>query len=282
MRLIFAFLTLLTPLCAADTLLILGAVPQEIVPLEKALVGRADVVVEGIPCETGTIAGHPVVLALTGVGKTNSAMVTTAMLLHWHPAAALMTGTAARIRRTIRTGDIVIAEIVTFHDAGSLTSTGMVQGKLDSSGHLVTTKWFSPTREKTDPFNFADTPEWIGFAAKVAKQYTPPAVTLDGQTYTPIVRTGRVTSGDLSGVTEVKIADIKAKLDPDLMEMESAGFAQVCLYYRVPHLVIRSGSNWAEERNNDDYLRLSPTAARQAAWFTQALVEHLPTGSANP
>ncbi len=282
MRLILAFLALLTPLGAADTLLILGAVPQEIVPLEQALAGRADVIVEGIPCETGTIAGHPVVLALTGVGKTNAALVTTAMLLHWRPAAALMTGTAARIRRTIRTGDIIIAEETVFHDAGSLTSTGMVQGKLDAGGHLVTTKWFSPTREKTDPFNFPDTPAWVRFAADVAKQYTPPVVALDGQTYVPVVRTGRVTSGDLSGVTEAKIADIKAKVDPDLMEMESAGFAQVCLFFHVPHLVIRSGSNWAEERNNDDYLRLSPIAARQAALFTQALVEHLPAGSANP
>ncbi len=102
------------------------------------------------------------------------------------------------------------------------------------------------------------------------------SVTLDGAAYEPVIWKGTVTSGDLSGVTEVKIADIRAKIDPDLMEMESAAFAQVCQFFQVPHLVIRSGSNQAEERNNDDYLRLSPIAARQAALFTLEIASQLP------
>jgi adenosylhomocysteine nucleosidase len=282
MRFLVLFAALLSPLFATERILILGAVPQEIVPIDEALANRADILVDGIPCETGEIGGHAVVVALTGVGKTNSAMVTTAMILHWRPAAALMTGTAARIRRTVRTGDIIIATDTIFHDAGSLTAHGMVQGKLDSDGHLVTTTWFSPTREKTDPFHFADTPAWVRYATQVAATYVPPAVTVDGTTYQPVVRAGRVATGDFSGVTEAKIADIREKIDPDLMEMESAGFVQVCSFFHIPHLVIRSGSNWAEERNNDDYLRLSPIAARQAALFTVFLVKNLPALATNP
>ncbi len=259
-----------------DTILILGAVPQEIVPLVQQLQNPGKVTVAGIPCDTGKIGGYDVVIALTGVGKTSSAMVTTAMLMQFHPRLAFMTGTAARIRRTIRTGDIIIASNLSFHDAGSLTRDGMVQGKLDATGNLVTTKWFTPTGERGNPFSFPDSTELVAYAQKIAANYIPEKVTLDGTTYQPIVRVGVVTSGDLSGVTDQKIADIKAKIDPDLMEMESASFAQVCEFFQVPHLVIRSGSNWAEERNNDDYLRLSPIAAKHAALFTAELVRQLP------
>ncbi len=267
---------------ADDKILILGAVPQEIVPLVAQLQGDQKTVVQGIPCDIGKLGSHEVVIALTGVGKTNSAMVTTALLMQFHPKVAFMTGTAARIRRTVKTGDIIIASTVSFHDAGSLTADGIVQGKLDTNGKLVTTTWFTHTGEKGNPFSFADTPDLVTYAQKIAEHYVPEKVTLDGVTYQPVVRVGTVTSGDLSGVTEKKIADIKAKIDPDLMEMESAGFVQVCQFFQVPRLVIRSGSNWAEERNNDDYLRLSPIAAKHAALFTAELVRQFPSAPLSP
>jgi adenosylhomocysteine nucleosidase/futalosine hydrolase len=276
MNRLILFLLLAMPLSAAQPILILGAVPQEIVPVVAALQDHRQTTIAGIPCDTGTLGGHEVVVALTGVGKTNSAMTTTALVVALNPSKAFMTGTAARIRRTIRTGDIIIASVTSFHDAGSLTAEGMVQGKLADDGTLVATMWFSPTRDRTNPFVFPDSPELVAYAEKEAAGYTPEPVTLDGATYQPVIRTGTVASGDLSGVTEVKIADIRAKINPDLMEMESASFAQVCQFYKVPHLVIRSGSNWAKEHNNDDYLRLSPIAARQAALFTVVLVRNLP------
>lgn len=274
-RRLFTLFVLAPALAAAEPILILGAVPQEIVPVVAALQDPHGRLIEGIPCDTGTIGRHEVVIALTGVGKTNSAMVTTALIIALHPPKAFMTGTAARIRRTIRTGDIIIASTTAFHDAGSLTSDGIVQGKLADDGRLVATTWFSPTRDRTNPFSFSDTPELVAYASEAATHYIPESVSVDGKSYQPVVRVGTVASGDLSGVTEAKIEDIRRKLDPDLMEMESASFAQVCQFYGVPHLVIRSGSNWAKEHNNDDYLRLSPIAARQAALFTVALVRGL-------
>lgn len=273
---LLALLVLAPALSRAEPILVLGAVPQEIVPLVAALKDPREKTIEGIPCNLGTIGSHEVVIALTGVGKTHSAMVTTALLVTLHPTKAFMSGTAARIRKTVRTGDIIIVSTATFHDAGSLTSEGMVQGKLADNGSLVATTWFSPTRDRTNPFSFADSPELVAYAADQAARYQPETVTLDGSTYRPVVRVGTVATGDLSGVTEAKISDIRQKLDPDLMEMESAGFAQVCQFYHVPHLVIRSGSNRAKEHNNDDYLKLSPIAARQAALFTLALVRGLP------
>jgi adenosylhomocysteine nucleosidase len=280
MRGVFIFIALTSALAASEKILIVGALPQEIAPIEKGLADRSDSIVDGIPCETGELGAHEVVLALTGVGKENAVLATTTLILHYHPAAALMTGTAARIRRTVRTGDIIIASTTVLHDAGSLTSSGIDQTWSDASGHSVAMKWPSPSRTLSDPFNFPGSPEWVAYASGIAARYVPPPVTLDGSSYRPVVRVGVVATGDLSGVSEMKIADIRAKFDPDLMEMESAGFARACEFFHVPHLVIRSGSNLAEEHNIQDYFRLSPIAARQAALFTMELVRSL--GSSLP
>jgi adenosylhomocysteine nucleosidase len=269
-------LGLIPALGAADPILVVGAVPQETKPITDAMSGRESVVIDGIPCERGTLGPHEIVVSLTGIGKTNAAMATTDLILRLHPSAAFMTGTAARIRPAVRTGDVIIASLVSFHDVGSLTAAGMLQTWPDKSGHQAPMAWPSPGRQMASAVAFPATPELLTFAVTQARTYVAPPVTLDGSTYTPVVRSGTVATGDLSGVTEAKISDIREKLDPDLMEMESGAFAQVCQFYRVPHLVIRSGSNVAEEKNTNDYLRLSPIAARQAALFTAELVRNLP------
>jgi nucleoside phosphorylase len=260
----------------ADTILILGAVPQEIVPLQQALAAAASETIDGIPCDVGQIGGHRVILALTGVGKENSVMVTTALLDHYRPRYALMTGTAARIRRTVRTGDVIIVRRVAYHDVGSLTPDGVVTGKLDQAGHLVATPWFGPDRQRSTISEFAPDPGLLALAVDYAGRFAPEPVSLPGLAYVPVVRLGSVVTGDLSGVTDAKIADIRRRFDPDLMEMESAAFAHVCTYLHVPFLIIRSGSNYAEEQNYDDYVRLSPIAARHAAAFTLGLLPSLP------
>jgi len=40
-------------------------------------------------------------------------------------------------------------------------------------------------------------------------------------------------------------------------------------------LIVRAGSNVAQEAPNDDYLRLGPIAARQAAYFSLHLLKYL-------
>jgi len=273
-----AFLALaLVTAAHADTLLILGAVPQEIVPIQEALKASSDQTeIEGIPCEHARLGAHELYVALTGVGKTNSAMVTAVLICHLHPKFALMTGTAARIRRSVRTGDIILATRITFHDMGSLTHDGIVTGKMDANGKLVDQLWWGPDRQHSTQYGYAPDPALLALASRLATSFVPERVATQGLDYVPVVRTGTVVTGDLSGVTDEKIADIRKRLDPDLMEMESASFAQVCSYLHTPFLVIRSGSNFAEEHNFDDYIRLSPIAARHAALFTLELVRSLP------
>ena len=93
-------------------------------------------------------------------------------------------------------------------------------------------------------------------------------MTVNGETYQPTVLTGVVTASDLFGVSDAKIADMKAKLDPDIMEMESAAVAQVCTQLGTPHIVFRAGSNRTQSDPGSDYRKLGQTAAHAAARWT--------------
>jgi adenosylhomocysteine nucleosidase len=69
-------------------------------------------------------------------------------------------------------------------------------------------------------------------------------------------------------VSDAKIADMRKKLNPDIMEMESAAIAQVCWQLGVPHLVFRAGSNRTQSNPGNDYRLLGQKAAHAAARWT--------------
>jgi adenosylhomocysteine nucleosidase len=89
-------------------------------------------------------------------------------------------------------------------------------------------------------------------------------------------RPGIICSGDVFGMTESKLQDIRTKLKAELVEMEGAVIGQVCHELQLPHLVIRGGSNLAQENPGNDYKRLGQIAARSAALFTLHVLKQLP------
>jgi adenosylhomocysteine nucleosidase len=106
---------------ASDTILILGAVPQEIPVLTNALESPEKKLLWGIPYWQGKLHGKPVVVAITGIGKTYTAMTTTLFITEFKPRLVLMTGTGARINQQLRTGDVIVATHTYEHGYGSLT-----------------------------------------------------------------------------------------------------------------------------------------------------------------
>jgi len=76
-------------------------------------------------------------------------------------------------------------------------------------------------------------------------------------------------------VTDQRIKTLRERFNADIMEMESGPLGLVAEFLQVPFLVIRAGSNIAQEAPNDDYLRLGPIAAKEAAKFTVHWVKFL-------
>lgn len=247
-----------------DTIVILGAVPQEIPVLTGALQNPEKKNLWGIPYWQGTLHGKPVVIAITGIGKTYTGMTTTLFLREFRPRLVLMTGTGARVNDELRTGDVVVATHTYEHDYGSLTSAGMTYRPMNS-----------PDNGKEVENEFTPDEALLELVKKAMSSYPAQTVNANGGTYKNTVRFGVVTSSDLFGVTERRLTLLREKFKADIMEMESAPLGHVCETFGVPYLIIRSGSNLAQEEPNNDYLRLGPIAAKEAAKFSLHLLQYL-------
>jgi adenosylhomocysteine nucleosidase/futalosine hydrolase len=247
-----------------NTIVVLGAVPQEITLFTDAMGKPPKSEVWGIPYYRGKIAGKDVVVAITGIGKTFTGMTTTLFIHQFKPRLVLMSGTGARINQALRTGDVIVATETHEHDYGSLTRTGMVYRPLNGpdNGNEVQNAFSPPS-------------SLLSAADKAMTTYAAPEVTANGSTYRVKVRRGVVSSSDLFGVTQERIDSLRTKFHTDIMEMESAPLGLVCQTLGVPYLIVRAGSNVAQEAPNDDYLRLGPIAAREAARFSLHLLEYL-------
>jgi adenosylhomocysteine nucleosidase len=237
--------------------LILGAMPSEVRTIVAQLEKRTTGTLACFPYDAGVLRGRRVIVAVTGVGVTNGAMVCALFIEKFQPSEVIVSGTGSRFNPRIRTGDTVISLKTIHHAAGSLTADGMVYRKVRGPLPGEMTSWF-----------FKPDPALLALAKAAVKTYEPDPVTVDGETYVPRVLTGVVTASDMFGVSDEKIADMKAKLDPDIMEMESAAIAQVSTQLGVPHIVFRAGSNRTQSDPGNDYRKLGQIAAHAAARWT--------------
>jgi adenosylhomocysteine nucleosidase len=183
------------------TTLILGAMPSEVRLNQAQLTGRKSGTFAGFPYDTGRLRGRKVVVAVTGVGATNGAMVAALFAEHVRPAELIVTGTGSRFHPRVRTGDTVISIKTIHHAAGSLTDDGMVYRKLRGPLPSRMTSWF-----------FRPDAQLLALAKSAVRTYVSEEIVVDGARYHPAVFTGVVTPSDLFGVSDAKIADMREKL----------------------------------------------------------------------
>ena len=237
--------------------LILGAMPSEVRTIVGQLERRTSGTLACFPYDAGMLRGRRVIVAVTGVGVTNGAMVCALFVEHFHPSEVIVSGTGSRFNPHLRTGDTVISTKTIHHAAGSLTADGMVYRSVRGPLPGKMTSWF-----------YKPDPRLLGLAKGAIRSYAAEPVTVDGETYVPRVLTGVVTASDMFGVSDEKIADMKLKLDPDLMEMESAAIAQVATQLGTPHIVFRAGSNRTQSNPGEAYRKVGQIAAHAAARWT--------------
>lgn len=270
MKYLWAAWTILA--CAAcrpvpqEVTLVIGAVPWEMAPVEEALTEARAGAVDGIAYTRGRLYGMPVVVGLTGVGKTNAGLVVGVLTNEFKPKRVIFSGTGGRVKPEIKAGAVILAEEATFHDAGDLLDDGMRLLPVFGPGKGV----------RTEPV-FKPDPGLLASALRAAESYQPSElISVDGETYATTIRTGRVTTGDLFSVNAWKLDQIRRELDADLLEMEGASVGQACQTLGVPWILIRGGSDLVRAGDaSNDYLKYGPIAARQAALFTLHFIEQL-------
>jgi len=231
--------------------------PSEIRLIDAALAKQEAGKLANFPYRKGFLGRFEVVTAVTGVGVTNGAMVSALFIREFCPAAVLVSGTGSRLNPSVACGDVIISKLTIHHAAGSLGEAGMVYRKVRG-----------PWSGKMSHYAYKPDARLFSEAKRIAKDYEAAPVSVDGRRYHPKVYPGTVSASDLFGVNQAKIDDLRLKLNPDLMEMESAAIAQVCDHMGCAHLVFRAGSNRTQANPGADYRKYGQKAAAAAARWT--------------
>ena len=108
---------------------IIGAMEQEIALLQSRIAQPQHEKVAHVAITRGTLAGKPILLAQSGIGKVNAAITTTILLEKYQAACVINTGSAGGLQGGMKQGDVVVGIQTAHHDADA-TAFDYVIGQL--------------------------------------------------------------------------------------------------------------------------------------------------------
>ncbi|TFF65360.1 5'-methylthioadenosine/adenosylhomocysteine nucleosidase [Helcococcus ovis] len=214
---------------------IIGAMPKEVEAIKDKMLNIKEENIQGVDFYFGKINNQDVILTKSGVGKVNASIITTLMIMTYHPDYIVNIGTAGGMLKEQNTLDIVISENVIQHDF----DTSYIDGK---SGIGITTKSDELLRNK------------------VKESFLKNKV--DSNIYF-----GDIISGDVFVGEEVKVLELKEKFPTAIAcEMEAAAIGYTCDKFNIPFIIIRSLSDIVHHDNsNIDFMKNVEITSKRSA-----------------
>lgn len=228
------------------------AIPQELAHLRAVLADSQSQEAAHTVFDTGTIDGHEVVLAGSGMGKVNAAVVTTLLADRFDCRTIVFSGVAGGLDPRLAIGDIVIADFVVQHDAGVLEE-GRVR---------VYQPGYAPVINPTDRLGYPTDPELLD---RVKQR-------LDGFAAPGQIVYGTVLSGDQYLNCAATRERLRSELGGRAIEMEGGAVAQACEAFGIPWLVIRALSDLAGGNALFDFTTFVDQAAASSAAILRRLL----------
>lgn len=237
------------------TIAILSALPEEQHGLAQAMQARSTVQHAGRNFEVGRLYGHPVVLALSGIGKVAAATTTAALIERFGAQSLVFTGVAGGMGEGVQVGDVVVAAHFLQHDMDvrPLFSRWQVPG------------YASPT--------FACDPTLAQGLLQAAHDCVAASAAWQEPMLAglkPRAHYGLIASGDqfiVSAQTSANIRQDLAAVGYQVLavEMEGAAIAQACADYGVPFAAVRTISDRADDNAHVDFPAFVSAVARRYA-----------------
>lgn len=221
------------------------AIPQELTHLRCMLTDSHSQEAAHTVFVVGTIDGYDVVLASSGMGKVNAALVTTLLADRFGCRAVVFSGVAGGLDPRLVIGDIVVADFVIQHDAGVLEDERV---RIYQPGYV-------PVINPTDRLGY---PAGPGLLGRVKQQLAE--ISVPGQ-----IVYGTVLSGDQYLNCEATRERLRNELGGQAVEMEGGSVAQVCEAFGIPWLVIRALSDLAGGTALFDFIAFVDQAAASSA-----------------
>jgi adenosylhomocysteine nucleosidase len=234
------------------TIGLICAIPQELAHLRAILTDARSTEVAHTVFDAGTIDGHGVVLAGSGMGKVNAALVTTLLADRFGCRTIVFTGVAGGLDPRLAIGDIVVADMLIQHDAGVVENQRV---RTYQPGH-------APVINPTDRLGY---PVDADLLDRVKQRLASTSVA--GQ-----IVYGTVLSGDQYLNCETTRDRLRGELGGQAIEMEGGAVAQVCEAFGIPWLVIRAVSDLAGGNALFDFTAFVDQAAESSATILRRLL----------
>lgn len=213
---------------------IIGAMDVEVETLKAQMEQVQTEEISRMTFYSGILWGCEVVVAVSGIGKVNSAMCAQTMILKYSPDIIINTGVAGG-HASLEVCDTVIATKVVQHDCDS-TATG------DPSGLI----WGVDL-------------VYLPCADEVVQRLTAAAERLGKKFHT-----GVIASGDQFIASSEKSAWISETFGAAAYEMEGASIGQVCYINGVDFAVVRIISDNGNEESHIDFPKFTQIAVKES------------------
>lgn len=243
---------------------VLGASSHDIVELDARLAEAVSLEFEGIRFTSGRIAGRSVVVAWTGVGKVNAAMVATLLIEHFQPAGVVLTGIAGAVDPNLEPGDIVVARRTAHHDMGYIGPVGLEPGGVRNR-----------LTDETNPTFFPADPHLLAAARHAAARMTFDPIEHHNGLRPPRVVVGTLVTGDTFVASKTQCRKLAEMFDADVVDMEGAAVAQICYQRGIGCLVLRSVADKADDSAVVDKQTFYALAAENSARLVVEVLANL-------
>jgi adenosylhomocysteine nucleosidase len=234
------------------TIGLICAIPQELAHLRAVLDDPRSEEAAHTVFDTGTIDGHDVVLAGSGMGKVNAAIITTLLADRFGCRTVVFTGVAGGLDPSLAIGDVVVADLVIQHDAGVLENERV---RVYQPGH-------APIINPTERLGYFTDPDLLARVKQCLADIDIPHQ----------IVYGTVLSGDQYLNCETTRERLLTELSGRAVEMEGGAVAQVCEAFGIPWLVIRALSDLAGGNALFDFTNFVDQAAATSATILRRLL----------
>lgn len=246
------------------TIGLICALPQELAHLRNVLGDARGVSVAHARFEAGTLDGRDVVLAETGMGKVNAAMVTTLLVHGFDCDTIVFSGVAGGLDPDLNVGDVIVADRVIQHDAGLIEDEQLLTYQ---AGHV-------PFINPTDRLGYHVDPQLIGKVkgALDGLQLSALSARAGGHGRPAQISYGTVLSGDQYLHSAPTRDRLHTQFGARAIEMEGGAVAQVAEAFGANWLVIRALSDLAGEDSRFEFDQFAGEVAAASGAVLRALL----------
>lgn len=199
-----------------QTIAIISAMKEELEPLKGLLTVQEVHQLGGMSLAVAESCGQRVILAVSGIGKANAAACIQHIISIYRPDEVINIGAAGALNHRFQVGDVVLVTESIQHD---VDCTGVGEA----------------------PHTLPRVPRIIPSNESLLQSLEQTALDME-----LTVHRGRVATGDAFISNNERRKQIQDCTHADLVEMETASFAQIAHLNRVPFVSVRSVSDNAD------------------------------------